>query len=122
MPVPKPPELEPIAYHWSPSTNRRSIQKLGLMPGRKTIQNVDFRPPYVCLAPDPVLAWTLSGRMFDEIPSWDLWSCHLGRIDSVYEVLFDTFIDTGRHYLKEYRVYGRIFKRDLHYVATRSSA
>ncbi len=120
MPVPKPPELERIGYHWSPTANRHSIQRLGLVPGRRTLQGTGFRAPYVCLSPDPSLAWVLSGQMFEDVASWDLWQVHLDQVDDHYEILLDTWIDTGRHYIKEFRVYGRIFKRDVTYVATRA--
>lgn len=38
-----------------------------------------------------------------------------------YEIITDTYVSTGRHYIKEYRVYDRVYKRDLTYLATRVS-
>jgi hypothetical protein len=118
--LPPAPELDLCLYHWTPTRNRQQIQKIGLVPGKKTLQG-DWRPPYVCFSDEPLLAWQLSGRMYPDISSWDLWMCYFPSQTSFnhYEIILDTFIDTGRHYVKEYRIYTRIFKRDLKYVATR---
>ena len=119
--LPPVPPLDLILYHWSPSTNRNSINRVGLQINRRTLQG-EWRPPYVCFSDDPILAWVLSGRMYPDTPSWDLWACHVPTQDSFdhYEIITDTFPDTGRHYVKEYRIYTRVYKRDLHYIATRT--
>lgn len=119
--LPKVPELDLIIYHWSPTSNRASINKIGLDINRKTLQGV-WRPPYVCFSDDPKLAWYLSGRLWPEINSWDLWMCHVSSQNSFdhYEVITDTYVDSGRHYIKEYRVYSRIYKRDLYYLGTKT--
>lgn len=119
--LPHVPELDLVLYHWSPSTNRKSINRYGLMINQKTLQG-DWRPPYVCLCDDPWLGWYLSGRMFPEIDSWDLWVCHDPSQTSFdhYEIITDTYATTGRHFVKEYRIYTRIYKRDLIYLATRA--
>lgn len=118
--LPPVPKLDLVIYHWSPSSNRRSIEKVGLCPGKKTLQG-EWRPPYVCFSDDPYLAWVLSGKMYPEIKEWDLWMCHVPSQTSFdhYEIITDTFVDTGRHYVKEYRIYTRVYKRDLTYLATR---
>lgn len=119
--LPPAPEPELNLYHWSPTRNRRSIERQGLVPGRLSLQG-DWRPPYVAFADDPILGWALSGRMWPSIPEWDLWMVSAEHQTSVkgWEVILDTYASTGRHYIKEYRVYGRIFKRDLWYVASRT--
>jgi hypothetical protein len=119
--LPPIPPLDLILYHWSPTRNRASINHSGLEVNKKTLQG-DWRPPYVCFSDDPQLAWVLSGRIWPEIESWDLWMCHVPTQTSFehYEIITDTFINTGRHYVKEYRVYTRVFKRDLVYIATRT--
>lgn len=118
--LPDVPKPDLILYHWSPSKNRAQIERYGLRTHRKTLQG-DWRPPYICFSDDPWLAWVLSGRMWPDIPSWDLWACNLNTQDSFqgYELILDTFPDTGRRYTKEYRIYTRVFKRDLNYLATR---
>lgn len=119
--LPELPKLDLCLYHWSPTRNRSGINRHGLRPGQKTLQG-DWRPPYVCFSDDPLLAWTLSGDMWPDISSWDLWMVHVPSATTLkhFEVILDTFPDTGRHYVKEYRVYERVYKRDLHYLATRT--
>lgn len=119
--LPPIPELDLILYHWSPSYNRKSINRFGLDIHRKTLQG-DWRPPYVAFSDDPLLAWVLSGKMWSEIERWDLWMCYIPSQTSFdhYEIITDTYQDSGRHYIKEYRIYTRVYKRDLTYLATRS--
>lgn len=118
--LPPVPELDLVLYHWSPSSNRASIEKYGLRTHRKTLQG-DWRPPYICFSNDPMVAWSLSGNMFPDIELWDLWCVHMPSQTSFehYEICTDTYPETGRHFIKEYRIYTRVFKRDLSYVATR---
>jgi hypothetical protein len=91
------------------------------MPGKLSLQG-DWKPPYVCFADDPYLAWRLSGRMWPEIKSWDLWMCHVPSQTSFrfFEIITDTYRDSGETFVKEYRIYVRVYKRDLTYLATRS--
>lgn len=114
------PELQLCLYHWSPNDNRRSIEKVGLVPGRLSLDGL-WRPPYVAFADDPYLAWILSGRNHPEIELWDLWMVNVFHATSVdhWEILLDTYASTGRHYRKEYRIYSRIYKRDLIYIGSR---
>lgn len=118
--LPSLPELELCLYHWTPKINRARINREGLKPGCKSLQG-DWCPPYVCFSDDPSLAWVLSGNMWPQIKSWDLWMCHYPSQTSFnhHEVILDTYRDTGRKYVKEYRIYTRVYKRDLIYIATR---
>lgn len=118
--LPPVPKRDLLLYHWSPKTNRKGILRVGLDVGKLSLQG-DWKPPYVCFSDDPMLAWVLSGRMWPEIQAWDLWMCNMNTQTSFegYEIITDTFFDTGRHYTKEYRVYSRVYKRDLVYLATR---
>lgn len=118
--LPPVPERDFILYHWSPTKNRGQITKYGLRIHRKTLQGL-WRPPYVCMSDEPRLAWFLSGRMWPEIESWDLWMCYADDQTSFdgYEIITDTYKDSGRHFIKEYRIYTRVFKRDLHYLGSR---
>jgi hypothetical protein len=120
--LPPVPELDLVIFHWSPSTNRANIYRVGLVTHKLSLQG-DWRPPYVAFSDDPYLAWILSGKMFPELTSWDLWMCHIPSQTSFdhYEIITDTYRDTGRQYVKEYRVYSRVYKRDLVYLATRTN-
>jgi hypothetical protein len=69
----------------------------------------------VCFSSTPSLAWSLSGYFHPEVPSWDLWQTW-SDVPTGYEALL---FDDGPPDVKEYRVYERIYKRDLWYVATR---
>ena len=119
--LPPVPKLDLILYHWSPAVNRSNVNKLGLLTHRRTLQG-HWRPPYICFSDDPCLAWVLSGRMYPEIKKWDLWMCNMASQTSFdsYEIITDTYPDSGRHYVKEYRIYTRVYKRDLIYLATRT--
>lgn len=119
--LPPVPPLDLVLYHWSPTSNRRSINKIGLVPGRLTLQG-DWRPPYIAFADEPRLGWMLSGRMYPEIKSWDLWMVYHAFQTSYkgYEIITDTYRDNGRHFVKEYRIYTRVYKRDLDYIGTRT--
>jgi hypothetical protein len=118
--LPPVPQLDLVLYHWSPTANRASINKVGLDVGKRSLQG-DWRPPYVCFSDEPWVAWCLSGAMWPEVDSWDLWMCYERFQTSFnhYEIITDTYRNTGRHYVKEYRIYTRVFKRDLTYIATR---
>lgn len=119
--VPYEPDDEPFAmFHWSPSERRASITKLGLVPGRISTCR-QWRPPYVAFALDPLMAWQLSGGQRNrepQYPFWDLWQVW-SHIPNGIETITDTYVDMGRPYVKELRVYERIFKRDVWHVATR---
>lgn len=118
--LPPIPERDICVYHWSPSKNRKQIERYGLRVGMKTLQG-DWRPPYVCFSDDPVIAWALSGAMWPSIEEWDLWMVNVEDQTSFtgWEMILDTWYNTGRRFIKEYRVYTRVYKRDLHYIGTR---
>lgn len=115
--IPDPPL---VFYHWSPQKNRKSIEKVGLRPGQLSIEGL-WRPPYVCFGDNPVLAWNLSGALYPNIEHWDLWACFEDIQTSFdgYEVITDTLPRSGEVIVKEYRVYKRVYKRDLYYVGSR---
>lgn len=101
-------------FHWAPSSRRNSINKEGLVPGRWSTDKL-WRPPYVCLADTPRLAWSLSGEMprGRQIASWDLWEVWVGEQTGYETIPFDSGAT------KEIRVYERIYKRNVWLVATR---
>ena len=102
-------------YHWSPTPRRTSIRRRGMVPSSRSVDGL-WKPPYICFADSPALAWALSGRIHPEIPEWDLWMTW-SSVPNGYEVLP---FDDGQP--KEYRVYHRIYKRNLWYVGTRMQA
>lgn len=111
--------LAAIAFHWAPSGRRRSIERVGLVPGRRSpapVFDVDgeWRAPYVCLALDPVYGGALSFE-YSGVPGevWDLWQVWLHPDDDARGRR-----DGGRH-LIEIRVHNRIPKRRVALVASR---
>lgn len=120
----EPPPLVPgfPIFHWSPTSRRKQIERYGFRPSMRSVDHA-WRPPYVCFANDPHLAWQLSGRIHHEITSWDLWQTW-SDVPSGMEAMVDyrgVGARGGEYYVKEYRVYERIFKRDIWLVATRTS-
>lgn len=103
--------MEPpaILYHWSPAERRRSIERLGLVPGKRSHSLPEFYPPYVCLGFTPRSAWILSGDLHPEIKLWDLWQVHLSDGHQVSLANDD----------REWRVYDRVYKRGVWYIASR---
>lgn len=65
-------------YHWSPVSNRRSIERDGLVP-RSSATVASIPLPYVCLGPSPSTSWVISGDMgwVSEIEEWDLWEIQI---------------------------------------------
>ena len=104
-----------IWFHWAPTARRSGINRSGLLPGQWSRDKL-WKPPYICLAESPRIAWELSGNMpGNKILEWDLWEVWTHE-NSGYEVLkFDT---TGN--IKEVRVYERIFKRNVWLVGSRA--
>ncbi len=72
-----------IAYHWSPSTRRRSIARSGLIVGARPHVNGEHRNAHISLARTPADAWALSGQHLArrgvraESSGWDLWQVDL---------------------------------------------
>lgn len=105
-------------FHWSPTANRGQINRYGFRPGMLSTDRL-WRPPMTCFAGSPSLAWELSGRRRPDIPAWDLWQIWSDVCGM--ELIFNTYVDSGESYVQEYRVYERVFKRNVWYVATRPS-
>ena len=101
-------------YHWAPAARRKQIQRYGLRPGSLSSCRM-WRPPYVCLADGPIQAWRLIGQFRPAIRDWDLWLTGAASLHG-YEVIP---WDDGTP--REYRIYHRIFKRDLLYVGSREN-
>jgi hypothetical protein len=111
----------PPLYHWSPTSRRASIERLGLVPGRApTVSSPGWRAPYVCLAENPHWAWQLSGALHPDVPAWDLWQVSLGEGHKIHRQRPWGPLDGCRYY--EWRVYDRIYKRGVWLVATRGPA
>lgn len=108
--------LPPVLYHWSPTCRRKGIEREGLKPGKLSVDG-SWRPPFVCLATDPMVGWALSGDFHPEVPEWDLWAVRLKEGHHI-EVMYD---DCYEDLVKEIRVYDRIYKRGVQYVASRRS-
>jgi len=104
-------------FHWSPTARRAQIRRKGLIPGQRSVDGL-WKPPYVCYADDPGLAWNLSGRIHPEIESWDLWMTKLDSVSGYETLFFDGGAYDGQ--VKEVRVYERVFKRDLWFVGART--
>jgi hypothetical protein len=86
------------------------------MPGKKSTDGL-WKPPYVCLARDPEHAWNLSGHFRADEP-WDLWQTWEHVLQDP-QVITEKHRTNGVEYIKEWRVYHRIYKRDIWYVGTR---
>ena len=99
-------------YHWAPTSRRRQINRYGLRPGSLSSDRL-WRPPYVCLADGPRAAWQLIGRYRRQIRDWDLWWTTSHAAAPMEMIPYDDGSP------REYRVYQRIFKRDLWLVGTR---
>ena len=104
-----------ILYHWAPLSRRKQIQKLGLCPGKPS-RDKEWKPPYVCFSDSPSLAWALSAAFSDEPELWDLWMVW-NNVPAGYERL-PTLSDDKRG-PTEFRVYERIFKKDIWHVGSR---
>jgi len=106
-------------YHWSPRARRNGILRSGFVPGSNSLAR-EWKPPYICFSDNADLAWYLSGRIHPEIKDWDLWMVYPSQGIDRWELIFDTYPESGRHYIKEYRVYERIYKRHVQYIGSRS--
>lgn len=99
-------------YHWAPRERRKSIERRGLEPGHWSPDRL-WKPPCICLANGPKMAWLLCGRYRPGIREWDLWWVSSLDLEG-YEIIPS---DDGEP--REYRVYHRIYKRHLWMVGTR---
>jgi len=106
------PDKPFLLYHWSPIERRKRINRYGFLPNSHSVAG-DWKPPYHCWSDSPSLAWTLSGMVHTEVKAWDLWMLW-SNVPPGYEVIpFDDGMP------KEYRIYTRVWKRDVWLVATR---
>jgi hypothetical protein len=101
-------------YHWAPASRRKQILRYGLRP-MSVSSCRQWKPPYVCLADGPRMAWDLIGRYRPFIQEWDLWWT-ASDLAAPMEMIP---ADNGDP--REYRVYHRIYKRDIWFVGTRIS-
>ncbi len=105
--------MKPIPlYHWSPVSRRESILRYGLKPGSLS-RCGQWKPPYVCFSDSPSLAWSLSGALADGTDAWDLWMMW-----SSVPTKLKRRRDGGKRVI-EYRVFERVYKRDLWRVGSR---
>jgi hypothetical protein len=111
----------PPLYHWSPRARRRQIERYGLRPGmRPTITSPEWRAPYVCLAENPDWAWRLSGALrSDEITRWDLWQVWLAPGHKICRLRNWEPVEGRRWH--EIRVFDRVYKRGIIWIAERST-
>lgn len=99
-------------YHWSPRERRNSILKHGLVPN-KLSKDKEWRPPYICFSKTPSLAWSLSGMMSDIYGEWDLWMIWSSLVE------YKTLNYLNSHHTIEYRIFHRVYKKDVWYVGSR---
>lgn len=105
-----------MLYHWSPRRNRNGILRSGLCPGKKPTTSAGWRPPYICFAKYPTVAWALSATHSDEPGEWDLWCCWSDAIGP-YETI--NAYDRKRWWFTEYRTSQRIPKKLVWHVGTK---
>ena len=104
-----------LLYHWSPVSRRKSILRLGLVPGRRS-RDLAWRSPYLCFCRFPNTAWALSATHSGAAGRWDLW-CAWSDAARPYRV--HNFHSKAKWWLAEYRVHHRIPKKDIWHVGTR---
>jgi len=103
-------------YHWSPRSRKNQILRYGLKPGVLS-RDREWRPPRICLALTPSQAWgslscsIKSGDNCDDI-YYDLWQTSTDRLNQPWEVCQFSEIT-------EYRIYERVYKRNLWWVGER---
>lgn len=108
-----------IAYHWSPSDNRKSIQKHGLLIGQPSVvTSQGHRNPHLSASRSPMAAWSLSGgflegqlrrKRIEDMPRrWDLWQIDLANIK--YQMI--------PNYI-ELQIKQDVPRKELHFVAVR---
>lgn len=114
----------PLSYHWTPSWNRDLVSNEGLRPHCPSTDGA-WRPPYICLADAPSLAWALSGGTTRgaEHAEWDLWVVDVARLPPHDVVLTDfscrPSASAPRELVRERRVPLPIRADDLWYVGSR---
>ena len=104
-----------LVYHWSPTSRRHLIEARGLRI-RSESPHAPIRYPMVCLCPDPLDAWAMSGGTFvlPDVDSWDLWGVYVGNLWSGFEV-----IPNNDRTIREVRVYRSVPAAAVHLVGSR---
>lgn len=109
---------DPLLFHWSPTSRRRSIIRHGLRPGHWSTDRA-WKPDTIAYAESPSLAWALSamtnrGRAHH---SWDLWAVWFSLLPDPVEI---NPADDEADRVKEWRTRGRVPKSALWFVGTRT--
>jgi hypothetical protein len=104
-----------LMYHWSPADRREQITARGLRI-RSESAHAPIRYPMICLSPNPLHAWAMSGGTFvtDGVDSWDLWAVYADDIRCGFEV-----IPNDDRTIREIRVYRSLPASAVHHVGTR---
>lgn len=142
------PRIIAPLYHWSPRERRKSIERLGLVPGKRPtcsssldwngkewVPEKKWRPDYVCLSPDPEYAMLYSWRIHGEPgQTWDLWQVFVDGTDQIvwrrrektmmrnWTQGLDgpTFTMLPRRPVVEVRIGNRIPKRRIEWIGERT--
>lgn len=106
-----------LAFHWAPSSRRRSIQRSGLKPGSLS-RNRHWRPPFISYTPDPAWGLASANSYHNVAEPMDLWQVDLDQAPILHMETFSHNLDPHAPIL-EVRVYERIPARYLNLLATR---
>jgi len=102
-----------LLYHWSPRIRRKQIIRYGLRPGSLS-RCGEWKPPHICFGASPSFAWaSVMVTAGKEKQEWDLWMLRTDRLNNIVQERMDW--SDGR----EYRIYDRIYKKDIWYVGSR---
>lgn len=113
-----------IVYHWSPSSNRKSILTNGLQLFQKSFEYVNpvtkkdevWLTPYICTGTTPWVALCYCIPTFDgEIPPLDLYQIILSDMDAV------VFRNDKSREIIEVRIQNTIPPDRINYIASRES-
>ena len=104
-----------LLYHWSPSRNRKSILKRGLMPGHRS-HTKGFVAPYISFSGSPSMAWAL--LPVDRKGRWDLWMVWS---HYAHKMSRRNDLQNGRGNPTEYRVFHKIARGQIWFVGSRST-
>lgn len=61
-------------YHWSPSSNRQSIQQHGLLTHRPAIGTPEYKASYICASRNKDIGWVLAKGRTENGTTWDCWA------------------------------------------------
>lgn len=118
-------ELGPL-YHWSPRERRKSIDRLGLVPGKKnfagygdytnsvTGEDEVYLQPSLSFSTTPATAWNYSHGVWKTAGTFDLWEVYLLPEDEVH------INPMWGSRIIEVRVHNRIMKSRLVWVGERT--